>query len=129
MLLFTATNTEENINVTLTEKVILTTPFYLFHFLHVETRQVVAFVLSDEDDISVFPERFNQFVIDCTDVFNMRPDGQWIYKVYEQEDEDNIDPAEATTLLEQGKMQLTGNRPAVYTMYQSTTTFNAYNGE
>lgn len=129
MLLFTQSNTQQRIVVTLTEKVTLSNPYFLFVFTHTETKQVVSFIKSGVDDISLYPNRYNLFVIDCTDVFNLSAQGEWIYKVYEQESDDNDDVSLTGDLLEIGKMQLTGTRSTVFTEPTITTTFKAYDGQ
>lgn len=129
MLLISALEQEQNIVVTLTEKVTITNPFYLFSFIHTETRQNVSFVLSYESDQSGYKDRFNHFVIDAAEVFEGKAQGEWVYKIYEQESSTNTNVSSTGSLLETGKMQLTGNRAVVFTENQSTTTFKTYDGQ
>ena len=124
MLLFTLENNADRVVVTLTEKVTLNEPYFLFTFTHIETRQTVEFIRASDADESASPERYNQYTIDTAALFEGKPDGEWIYKVYEQESE----ISEAGSLLEQGKMQLVKDRDTVFTAYESATSFKAYNG-
>lgn len=114
--------------LTLTEFVSLPTPYYLFVFTHVETKNIVAFVKSEADDESDYPQRYNQFTIDAAVVFLDQPTGEWHYKVYEQASSTNTDPSLSGGLLEEGKLILDRATAFEYTQYESETSFKAYNG-
>jgi hypothetical protein len=128
MLQFKQDDTTAEIILTLTEFVTMVTPYYLFLFTHVETKNIVAFVKSEADDESDYPIRYNQFTIDATDVFEDQPTGEWHYKVYEQESSTNIDPDLAGNLLEDGKLILDRSTEFAYSQYNSNTSYKAYNG-
>lgn len=125
MILLTLENTEDFIVVTLTEKATIESPYYRFVFTHIETRQEVVKVFTPEEELSGYTERYNKFEINTADVFEGKPDGEWKYKVYEQETEDG---ESEEVLLEEGKMQLVKNRGTVYTTHTAATTFTVYNG-
>jgi hypothetical protein len=128
MLQFKQDDTAAEMILTLTEFVTLATPFYLFVFTHVETKSVVSFVKAEADDESDYPERYNQFTIDATDVFEDQPTGEWHYSVYEQESSTNTDTALTGDLLEEGKLMLDRATGFGYSQYNSTTSYKAYNG-
>jgi hypothetical protein len=126
MLLLVNGSGDTEIILTLTEKVTLTDPYYLFVFTHIETNEAVKFILSVADDNSEFQYRFNSFTIDVSDLFDTV--GFWEYKVYEQTSDTNEDESLTTTLLEQGKMKLLPATSFAFTEYETTTTFKAYAG-
>lgn len=128
MLQFKQDDTAAEMILTLTEFVTLTTPYYLFVFTHVETKNTVAFVKSEADDESDYPDRYNQFTIDATDIFEDQPTGEWHYKVYEQESSTNTDPDLAGVLLEDGKLLLERSTEFEYGQYSTNTSYKAYNG-
>jgi hypothetical protein len=128
MLQFDQDNTTAEMILTLTEFVTLPAPYYLFVFTHVETKNVVAFVKSEADDESDYPQRYNQFTIDAADVFEDQPTGEWHYKVYEQASAVNVDPDAAGGLLEEGKLILDRATAFEYSQYETTTSYKAYNG-
>lgn len=114
--------------LTLTEFVTLTTPYYLFVFTHVTTKDQVKFIKAEIDDESEYPERYNKFTINAATVFANQQPGEWHYKVYEQESAVNLDPDLAGALLEDGKLLLDRATEFEYTEYNSATTYKAYNG-
>ena len=120
--------TSEKIIVTLNELITLADPDYLFVFTHVVTRDVVSFVKSSAADESAYPERYNQFDIDTSDVFEDQQPGEWHYEIYEQSSNSNTDPDLATGLIESGKMILYPSTAFEYTKYSQSTTFKTYNG-
>lgn len=118
----------EKIIVTLTELQTLDEPYYLFIFSHVVTKEVVKFIKGQIDDESDYPSRYNQFDINTGVVFNDKPAGEWHYQVYDQASSTNLNPALATTLLENGKMLLYPATPFEYTKYDEPVTYKTYNG-
>lgn len=128
MLQFKQNDTAVAIILTLTELTTLSAPFYLFSFTHVLTKDVVAFVKSDEDDESDYPARYNQFTIDPETTFAGEQPGEWHYRVFEQDNADNLDPTLATGLLESGKMILDRTEDFAFELYDSPTSFKTYNG-
>lgn len=106
--------TGENIvAVTLTEKVTLDAPYFLFEF---ENSQGHEKYYCTAPDTSGFPERFNKFSLEviAVDPDNL-PDplsgelalpygGQYTYNIYEQEEADNLDPDSAASIVETGIM-------------------------
>jgi hypothetical protein len=127
MLELTTGQTGEKIIVTLTELQTLTSPFYLFVFEHITTKEVVAFVAGADE--SQYKYRFNQFGINTSVVFANKPPGKWTYAVYEQTSQTNIDPLLALQpALEYGQMILSKVNEFEYDQYNEPVTYKAYNG-
>lgn len=128
MLQFKQDDTAAVLILTLTEKVSITAPNYLFVFTHVLTKNVVAFVELFTDDESLFPSRYNKFTIDPSAVFVGEQPGEWHYNVYQQVSAINTDPTLAEGLLENGKMILDRDVAFEYSKYDTPTFYNTYNG-
>jgi hypothetical protein len=118
----------EKVIVTLNELITLTDPYYLFVFTHVTTKDVVSIIRSTAQDESLYPERYNQFDIDTTTVFEDRHPGEWHYNIYEQSDDTNTDVADTASLVEYGKMILYPATAYAPTKYNESTTYKVYNG-
>lgn len=128
MLQFKQDDTAAEMLLTLTEFVTLPAPNYLFVFTHVETKAVIAFIKIEVDDESNYPQRYNKFTIDATDVFGDQPTGEWHYKVYEQESDSNVDSDQSGALLEEGKLILDRSVEFEYTQYDAAISYKSYNG-
>jgi hypothetical protein len=127
MLQFKRSDTEATIILTLTENVSLESPYYLFVFTHVLTKDVVVFVKSDVDDQSGYKNRFNQFVINPSELFEGKQVGEWHYIVYEQQNE-NTDTALTGEIIERGKLMLERETEFVFNKYETATSYKTYNG-
>ena len=127
MLQLTQGQTDEKIVVTLTELSTLNDPYFLFVFTHVTTKAVVNIIVSDAQDESDYPERFNQFTIDTNALFNNQLTGEWLYTAYEQSSPTNTETT-GLNVLENGKLRLYPSSQFSYTQYNSSTTYKAYNG-
>lgn len=128
MLQFKQDDTAAVMILTLTELVSIPTPYYLFVFTHVTTKEVVAFVKSEADDESLYPQRYNQFTINAATVFDDKQPGEWHYKVYEQASAVNINPALSGAVLEYGKLLLDRAVDFAYAQYDSAASYKVYNG-
>lgn len=128
MLQFKQNETAVALILTLTELVTLSAPNFLFVFTHVTTKEQAAFVKLNNDDESEFPDRYNQYTIDASTVFAGKSVGEWHYAVYEQVSPSNLDPLQAAGIVESGKMLLDRSTDFVFTMYDSPTQYQAYNG-
>jgi hypothetical protein len=128
MLQFKQDDTAAVMILTLTELVSISAPYYLFVFTHVTTKSVVAFVKSEADDESDYPQRYNQFTINAATVFDGKQPGEWHYKVYEQASAVNIDPDQSGAVLEYGKLYLDRTTEFSYTQYDTATSYKTYNG-
>jgi hypothetical protein len=121
MLTINKANNTDNIVLTLTEKVTLTNPYFLFVFTHITTKAQVKFVAGS--DLSNYPWRYNEFTI-TNSLFSIV--GQYIYQVYEQSSPTNTDPT-GLNLLETGRAQFK-NTPFTITKYAPTTNYTTYAG-
>lgn len=128
MLQFDQDNTAAELILTLTEFVTIHTPYYLFVFTNVTTKDQVKFIKAEIDDESEYPNRYNKFTINAAVVFNGQLSGEWHYKVYQQSSPTNTDPDAAEGALEYGKLLLNRATEFSYTMYEQAQTFKAYNG-
>ena len=128
MLEFHILNTEDKFIVTLLERVDITEPHYLFEFKHVTTKRTIYFIFSNADDLSTAPDRYNEFKINTSAVFENAPFGQWDYRVYQQESNINIDPAQTGKLLENGKAILYRADGFAFVTYNESTIYKTYEG-
>lgn len=103
----------KNWYLTLTEKVTISNPYFLFSFTHLLTDQVVNVILTD---ISTHKERYNQFAVVEGTTFTLLT-GEYQYKVYAQTSSSNLDPDLSDELVEQGllKCQLEAQPEVFYT--------------
>jgi len=106
---------------TLTEKTTLTNPNYRFVFSHVTQKQEVEVTISAAEDLSLYPERFNEFPIDVNTLFANKALGQWHYRVFETD-------GTVSNEVENGKMNLTKTKDPVFKAYETQTPFKAYGG-
>jgi len=98
--------------LTLTEKVTISSPTFLFNLTNRTTNTKYNFIMAD---VSSYPERYNQFqFIEGTtaDIYT----GEYEYKVYAQTSDSNLDPSLADELVEQGMLKCTeGTTTTSYT--------------
>lgn len=128
MLNFEGANTTQNFVVTLTERVSINNPYFLFVFEHVTTKQVFKFVLNSANDLSAYPDRFNQFQINVPTLMPSAPEGDYRYSVYEQASSSNTDVSLTGALLEVGQMKMDVLPDRTYTKYNQSQSFKVYNG-
>lgn len=96
---------ENTVVLTLSEKVTLSFPFFLFVFKSDTTKDEVKAVIGDT---SSYAYRYNEFVIDEGTLLTLSPTGYWHYSVYEQESSTNTDVRLTGNLLEVGKCHVDG---------------------
>ena len=98
--------------LTLTEKVTISNPYFLFSVTHRQTMNVYNFILND---VSTFKDRYNKFSINESD-YNFY-EGEYMYEVYAQTSSTNLDPSLANELVEEGilKVQLVVSPETFYT--------------
>ncbi|MFT3679426.1 MAG: hypothetical protein QM791_04085 [Ferruginibacter sp.] len=128
MLQFRQSDTSAILILTLTEKVSINEPNYLFVFTHVTTKEQVKFIKAEGADESTYPSRYNQFTINASVVFDSRPVGEWHYKVYEQQSETNLDEDLAGAELENGKLIIERSEDFEFDKYNEPQSFKVYNG-
>ena len=108
---------------TLSEKVTLTNPYYLFSFKHQVLMSSVNFIASD---VSGFPTRYNKFLITETTgtvnltsgVVSLPETGFYEYAIYKQTSSSNLDISNTTGLLEIGMVKVESNLP-IYREYDN----------
>ncbi len=77
-------------------------PKYLFVFDRRVPGRTVSFITTPDESTA----RSDSFIIDVDALFEGCETGQYSYRVYEQESDENLDPSLATGLVEHGVMQL-----------------------
>ena len=103
---------------TLTEKVTISNPYYLFSFKHQVLMSSVNFIASD---VSSFPSRFNKFLITETTgtvnltsgIVSLPETGFYEYSIYEQTSSSNLNTNNATGLLEIGMVKVESPVPVI----------------
>ena len=108
---------------TLSEKVTLTNPYYLFSFKHQVLMSSLNFIASD---VSGFPTRFNKFLITETTgsvnltsgVVSLPETGFYEYAIYEQTSSSNLNVANVRGLLEIGMVKVESTLP-IYNEYDN----------
>jgi len=106
-------NTNNYLRVTVTEKVTISSPYYLFVFTSDITKQEVVFLQSNS---SIHQDRYDEFLITETSgttnyssgVVTFLPVGSWTYQIYEQASSTNLDPTLTGGLLESGMAKVIG---------------------
>jgi len=122
MLTLQLGDTTDNIVVTLKEKSVLINPYYLFVFQHITTKQIISFIAGT--DLSVYPDRYSEFAVSLS-LFTVS--GQYVYHVYEQASNSNLDPT-GLNLVENGRMHLLPTSKLSYTKYSPVNQFTTYGG-
>lgn len=123
MIYLTKQQRSDNIILTLTEKQTLAAPNYLFIFTNRSDNSEVKFIKLNNQDISAHKERYNKFNIDTKHEFDDKLAGEWTYQVYETTHTNNLNPAQATSLLETGILRLNDNTQFGFTEYETNNTF------
>jgi hypothetical protein len=111
MLLLTK-GESKNWFLTLTEKVTIANPKFLFSVTHRQTEKQYNFILAD---ISSFKDRYNKFAIN-ENTYNFF-EGEYNYVVYAQTSSANVNPLLANEQVEEGllKVQLSAQAEVYYT--------------
>jgi len=116
--------------VTLKEKTTLANPYYLFHFENDTSNANYYCIISDT---STQKQRYNLFTftegadVPLTGELILTNSGYYNYYIYEQDNNTNLDPDNATGLVEQGKMRLfdSADNPD-FTAYTATVSQQTY---
>ena len=88
--------------LTLTEKVTISNPYFLFVFTNRTTSVETSIILTD---ISTHIERYNQFDVTEGTTFTLDA-GEYQYQVYAQTSSINTDPSLANELVESGVLKV-----------------------
>lgn len=124
-------NANNTLILTLTEKVTISNPTFLFRFTSDVTRETVVFIASN---LSNYTDRYDEFLITETSgvtnfssgVINLSPTGFWKYEVFEQASTTNLNPAQTGSLLETGKIKVVGTDTIVTKYNTPTRTYKGY---
>jgi hypothetical protein len=92
----------KNWYLTLTEKVTISNPYFLFAFTHRTTNEQTTVILTD---VSTHPERYNQFAVVEGSTFSLDA-GEFEYVVYAQTSSSNLSPALADEEVESGILKV-----------------------
>jgi hypothetical protein len=111
----------QSVILTLTEKQLLTNPNYLFVFTNRSANTEIKFVRLNNTDLSVYKDRYNEFLFVTNTNFSTALNGQYDYVVYEQTSTSNTNPA-GLNALESGIMELVGT-PFEFTEYNTIDTY------
>jgi hypothetical protein len=92
----------KNWYVTLTEKVTIANPYFLFAFTHRVTNELTTVILTD---ISTQKERYNKFAVIEGTTFDLDA-GEFEYVIYAQTSSTNLIPASADEQVESGVLKV-----------------------
>jgi len=110
-------NTADVLILTLKEKSNVPNPVYNISFTNVMTKDVICYVLGE--DLSLFKDRYNKFIINTSALFYNKSLGQWNYVVEE---------TPSHLVVEVGKMILIKDSIFSFESYNTSTTFKGYEG-
>lgn len=106
-------NSVNDVILTLTEKVTISNPTFLFRFTSDYSREQVIFIASNT---SQYTDRYDSFSITETSgttnllnaTISLEPVGDWTYEVFEQASATNLNMNYTGALLETGKVRVIG---------------------
>lgn len=116
-------NSNNYLVFTLSEKVTLTNPYYLFSFKHQVEMNPINFIAFDS---SLYKDRYNKFLITETTgtttltsgIVSLAETGFYEYAIYEQTSSTNLDLNNTGNLLEIGMIKVNSDKP-IYKEYDS----------
>lgn len=116
-------NSNNYLIFTLSEKVTLTNPYYLFSFKHQVEMNPINFIAFDT---SLYKERYNKFLITETTgtttltsgIVSLAETGFYEYAIYEQASSSNLDLNQTGNLLEIGMVKVNSDKP-IYKEYDN----------
>jgi len=120
MITLTKGATSESIYVTLTEKLTLQDPIISFIFNNVTTNEEITFDIQlSVDDVSPYPLRYNQIVLNTSVLMGDKEGEQWTYVAIENP---------SNVILEKGKLTYLDLSGSVFTENNPATNYKVYNG-
>lgn len=130
-MLVIAKNTNTNLIVTVTEKVTLATPYFLFVFQSDVTKEKVIFLQANS---SAHTDRYDEFIITerstnlnfSSGIIELNPHGTWTYEIFEQSSSSNLIEANAGTRLETGIAKVLGTQETYTTYNGQPTTYKVH---
>ncbi|ASZ14508.1 hypothetical protein KTO58_01265 [Chitinophaga pendula] len=108
--------------VTVTEKTSIADAQYLFLFTNDLTGMSVAFIAAN---VSAYPIRYDEFLIDVDAYFSAGKDGFYTYRIFQQSSIVNLEPEATAGLVEVGKMKLVSEKGAIKE-YNHNSQYKAY---
>jgi hypothetical protein len=99
-------NQTSTLIVTVTELKTLSSPYWLFQFIHEQSFEEVFCILPN---ISTGTSRYDEFELTDGVEVTFPYDGFYTYKIYEQTSSTNLDPELATSLCEEGRAHVYDN--------------------
>jgi len=118
-------NSNNTLILTLTEKVTIASPTFLFKLTNDLTRESVLFLSAN---LSSYKDRYDKFLITETSgtinassgVINLNPTGYWKYQIFEQASTSNLLESATGSLVENGKIKVIGT-DTTFTVYNPTS--------
>lgn len=118
-------NANNTLILTLTEKVTLAVPTFLFKFTNDITRESVLFISTN---LSNYTDRYDKFLITETSgtinassgVIELDPTGFWKYEIFEQASTTNLLESLTGAMVENGKVKVIGTE-TVRNVYNPTS--------
>lgn len=118
-------NSNNTLILTLTEKVTIASPTFLFKLTNDLTRESVLFLSAN---LSSYKDRYDKFLITETSgtinassgVIILNPTGYWKYQIFEQASTSNLLESATGSMVENGKIKVIGT-DTTYTVYNPTT--------
>lgn len=118
-------NSNNTLILTLTEKVTIASPTFLFKLTNDLTRESVLFLSAN---LSSYKDRYDKFLITETSgtvnfssgVIKLNPTGFWKYQIFEQASTSNLLESATGSMLENGKIKVIGT-DTTFTVYNPTT--------
>ena len=118
-------NSNNTLILTLTEKVTIASPTFLFKLTNDLTRESVLFLSAN---LSAYKDRYDKFLITETSgtinassgVINLNPTGYWKYQIFEQASTSNLLESATGSMVENGKIKVIGT-DTTFTVYNPTT--------
>ena len=117
-------NANNTLILTLTEKVTIASPTFLFKFTNDLTRESILFISAN---LSTYKDRYDKFLITETSgtinassgVINLNPTGFWKYEIFEQASSTNLLESATGAKIENGKLKVIGTA-TTQTVYNPT---------
>jgi len=137
MIILKENTINSNVTTTFNENITLTgSVYFLWSVISDDTNDSVEFIATD---VSTNQFRYNEFTITLTgasDVnltggtINLEPLGSWKYNVYQQNSNTNLDVSLADSIIERGRIYVSGATVPSVTAYVATANTNniTYNG-
>ena len=124
-------NSSNEVVLTLSEKTSITSPTYLFEFTNDSTKQTKVFISAD---LSINKERYNEFnIIETSTEVPLTGRvsltvGDWKYKIYQQASTTNLVVANASGLVENGRVEVKGTETNINEFTGEQITYKEFNG-